>query len=122
MQHSGIPVLIVEDDAMLALDMEMILRDAGYEICAVASKNEKARQAIEKSPPAVALLDYNLRDATSAATANELSRRAIPFAYVTGRPESVRADACAPPARIIAKPYSESQILDVLDALVVAHS
>lgn len=120
MARSDIPVLIVEDDAMLALDLELILRDAGYEICAVASQNAKARQAIERSPPAVALLDYNLGAATSAATASELTRRDIPFAYVTGRPDSVRADALAPPARIIAKPYSRSQILDVLEALVVA--
>ncbi len=120
MANSDIPVLIVEDDPIQALDLEMILREAGYAICAVASQNEKARQAIDESPPGAAILDYNLCEATSAATAKELRRRAIPFAYVTGRPESVRGDAFAPMARIIAKPYSRSQILDALEALVSA--
>ena len=37
MANSDIPVLIVEDDPIQALDLEMILREAGYAICAVAS-------------------------------------------------------------------------------------
>ncbi len=120
MANSDTLVLVVEDDAMLALDLETILREAGYAICAVASENGTAEQAIATSPPAVALLDYNLGGTTSAATAIELRRRDIPFAYVTGRPEAVRADATAPSARIVAKPYSRSQILDALNCLIVA--
>lgn len=121
MANSDIPVLIVEDDPLIALDLELILREAGYQISAIAAQNDTAKEAIAEAPPAAALLDYNLRETTCAATARELRHRGIPFAYVTGRPEFLRCDAAAPSARIVAKPYSKSQILDALNALVVAN-
>ncbi len=110
-------ILLVEDDALLALDLADILVEAGYEVCDPASSNELARRVIERDRPAFALLDYNLGNETSIPTAIELAQREIPFAYVTGRAEAVTKNPLAPCAPVISKPYREEEILRALSTI-----
>ena len=110
-------ILVVEDDAILALDLADILEEAGYEVFYAAPTNDLAQRAIEGRRPMCALLDYNLGLETSVPTALALAQRDIPFAYVTGRPEAVAANPLAPSARVIAKPYRASDILQVIEDL-----
>lgn len=114
MDESRGTVLVVEDDAILALDLTDILEEAGYEVFNSASTNDLARRAIEGRRPMCALLDYNLGQETSVPTALALAQREIPFAYVTGRPDAVAENPLAPSARILAKPYRASDILQMI--------
>lgn len=107
-------ILVVEDDAILALDLADILQEAGYEVFNPVSTNDLAHRAIEARRPSCALLDYNLGPETSVPTAVALALRGIPFAYVTGRPDAVATNPLAPSARIIAKPYRASEILQAI--------
>ncbi|MFZ3585463.1 response regulator [Loktanella sp. DJP18] len=64
-------VLIVEDEAIIAMDLEMILEDLGVEVVGIAMSAEHAVRLAEKHAPDCATMDINIkgdRDGVSAAT------------------------------------------------------
>ncbi len=64
--------LIVEDEIFVALDLERILTDAGYQVAGIAADS---RTALEVAPGcAFAFVDVNLRDG---ATGPEIARRIV---------------------------------------------
>lgn len=91
-------VLIVEDDFLIALDTEDMLRAAGYEDIVVEASPEPAMQAIARKPPDFAILDFNLKSETSAGLARHLQSRNVPFLFVTGKDQrSFPEDLCDAP-------------------------
>lgn len=59
---TGAKVLVVEDQPLLALELCMVLEDAGFEVVGTAHDRDEALQLIETCDPALALIDVNLRD------------------------------------------------------------
>ena len=101
-------VLILEDDAILALDLETIVccwTDAEITSCRSVAQ---AKQALASGCD-LALLDVNVEDGTSYEIAAALKERRLPFAFVSG---SAASDA--PPelhdAAFIPKPYDRRSI------------
>lgn len=103
-----IRVLILEDDAILALDLETIVccwTDARITSCRSLAQ---ARKAL-KSPFDFALIDIEVEDGTSYEFAETLREQNLPFAFVSGsdsteRPETLRDIA------FISKPYDQRAI------------
>lgn len=108
-------ILVVEDDAILALDLEMMLSDAGFQVLGPASSVREALDLIETEYPEFATLDYHLGRETSAAVARCLALRGTPFIYVSGG-DDVEADRTAPRAPIVPKPATAQSILAALRA------
>lgn len=77
-------VLIVEDEALLAIDLASNLTDAGFFVVGPATSVAKALRLIEKTGCDVAVLDVNLRDETSEPVARELRARSTPFLFLSG--------------------------------------
>ena len=61
MNPSQTKVLIVEDEAIVAYDLQNRLRKSGYTVSAIASSGEQALEGIEKTPPDVVLMDIRLQ-------------------------------------------------------------
>lgn len=102
-------LLVVEDELLVALDIESILNDAGLVVLGPASNAAEALKLIASSAPDAALIDANLGGEPVNAVAHALSERGIPFAYVTGYGrESLPADY---PAPIVDKPFDADQLL-----------
>lgn len=80
----GLAVLLVEDQALIAMDAEDALMKLGAASVSAHPSVEAAMSAIVKSPPGFAVLDYSLDGETSGSIASELLRRNIPFLFVTG--------------------------------------
>ena len=111
-------VLVVEDELLVALDIESILSEAGMVVVGPASSAGEALDLIAGSPPDAALLDANLSGEPITAVAQALHERAIPFAYVTGYGrESLPADYQAP---IVTKPFDADQLLAAARKLLAA--
>ena len=96
------PILIVEDEALIALDLYQTLREAGASLLAATS----LREALKMLPYAyvkAAVVDMNLGGTDCSALCIELHRRAIPFLFYTAAPkiEIVRAWPRAP---VVLKP------------------
>jgi CheY-like chemotaxis protein len=82
----GVPgdVLIVEDDAIIALDFEDTVLGFGVKTVRTASTVARALQLIEERAPDFVLLDIGLVREKSFAVAERLDALGIPFAFVTG--------------------------------------
>jgi DNA-binding response OmpR family regulator len=77
-------VLVVEDDALIALDIAHELADAGLEVIGPATSVAKALELVAANGCDVAVLDVNLGKETSAPVASELRKRGTPFIVLSG--------------------------------------
>lgn len=113
-------VMIVEDEMLLALDLEDMLLDAGYTVIGQASDMPQAIALAEKVGGSVdvAIMDVNLARGTNGVeTAAALRQRwNIPSLFVSGNlDERTRAEAQRwQPIGFVGKPYSEREVLSSL--------
>jgi len=112
----GLPadVLIVEDDAIIALDFEDTILGFGVKTVRIAANVAKALELIADRPPEFALLDVSLIREKSFAVAERLEALKIPFAFVTGYGADARLPAAFAAKPRLPKPYST----DALRALL----
>ena len=112
-------VLIVEDEALIAADLEMLLEDNGYEVVSWATNIAEAVRAAEFSRPAIAIVDIQLRGGDDGiALAEDLHRRyATDIIFVTAQadPSTVARARQVPHRAYINKPYSEKILLEALE-------
>jgi CheY-like chemotaxis protein len=77
-------VLVVEDEALIALQIEEALKSSGREVLGPAASVAEAARLIEAAAPQAALLDVNLGTERSYPVADVLRARGTPFAFCTG--------------------------------------
>ena len=108
----GLKVLIVEDAALLALELEHGLSEAGAEVVGCAAEVDEAMGMLDRNIEA-AVLDANLNGASVRPVAEALAARGTPFLFATGYGENRGApEGFGVP--IIRKPYDITQILAAL--------
>jgi DNA-binding response OmpR family regulator len=107
-------VLVVEDEFLIARDIEKMLSDLGIEVVGPASSLQSALYLARNEDLDGAILDVNLGDGIFVTlVADELSERGVPFALAT----SYRLwGTDVPPAGCVklAKPFSVEQLRDVI--------
>ena len=86
-------VLIVEDDALLALDIAQQMSDAGFEVVGPATSVAKALMPVTEVGCDAAVLDVNLGTGTGAPVALELKARGTPFVVLSGYSREQHPDA-----------------------------
>ncbi len=77
-------VLIVEDEMLVAMNIEDMLLDLGHEVAGLASRLEPALSLAREGQFDLAMLDVNLAGETSFPVAAILAGRGIPFLFATG--------------------------------------
>ncbi len=104
-------VLVVEDEPLIAMDLEDLLIGKGYKVVGPYSTAAAALDGLSRALPQTALLDIYLFNGTSFDVARELKRRGIRFAFMTGlvAPDLLPDDLAGSP--IILKPYREKELL-----------
>lgn len=114
----GARVLIVEDAALLAMELEIGLSDAGAQIIGPAYELEEAMALLDQ-PIDAAVLDANLNGYSVKPVAEALLARGVPFVFATGYGEAGGApgDFDAP---VIRKPYDVTQVAAAVAALLQA--
>src|SRR5262249_42354257 len=114
---AGKRLLVVEDEPLVALDMVHHLEEAGAETAAPIGTVKEALQIIESGSFDAALLDGNLRGQKVDEVAATLTRRNIPFLFVSGYgPESLpRAFRSA---AALSKPFSPESLVEAVARLV----
>jgi len=112
----GKRVLMVEDEPLLSMDMEASLLEMGCEVIGPAGTLAKAKQLIAGSGFDAALLDANLAGQSVDELAVILTQGNIPFAFVTGYGREALPGGFRE-ARVLAKPFSKSQLRSVVQAL-----
>lgn len=115
-------ILIVEDDFLVATEMEVALSDAGFAIAGVAASGEDAVALAARQDPDLAVVDIRLAgDRDGVDTALELSRAHgvhCIFATAHSDPDTRARAQAAAPLGWLQKPYTmASLVLEVRDAL-----
>ncbi|MGA7328954.1 MAG: response regulator [Rhodomicrobium sp.] len=77
-------ILVVEDDAILALGIELILKEAGFDVLGPANTVAQALSLMQEKGCDAAVLDVNLLDGTSEPVARRLLDSGTPFVVASG--------------------------------------
>jgi CheY-like chemotaxis protein len=100
-------VLIIEDEPVIAMDLEALLEDLGHNVVFIARTHREALAAIEEHTPGLVLADIRLADGSSGLDAvNEiLTFCQVPVVFITAYPEQLLTGERPEPAFLIVKPY-----------------
>ena len=113
----GLRLLVVEDEPLIALDIAGTLQRAGADVSRPVGTEEEALQALESGAFDGAVLDANLHGLPVDNIAAALTRRNIPFVFVTGYGQ-VGLPASFRHTPVVAKPFNDRQLLDALVGLM----
>lgn len=107
-------ILVVEDESIIALDLQNILQNSGFEVCCVVSSGEESIHVARQVRPDVVLMDVKLKgNMTGIEAAQEIHKRLdIPVIYLTafGDESTVRDALTHRDFAYIRKPFEESEI------------
>jgi len=113
---SGLNVLLVENNLIIAMDGEDILRRLGADVATAPSVAE-AMEILAGQSFDLALLDVNLGDETSFGIADRLAAEGVPFAFATGYGEGIAQANSHSDALVLQKPYTMDGVTDTLARL-----
>ncbi|MGN6122297.1 MAG: response regulator [Sphingomonas oligoaromativorans] len=105
-------VLIIEDEPIIAMDLETIVRDLGHGVTGVAvTRDEAVTQAMARRPGLV-LADIQLADDSSGidAVKDILAQFEVPEIYITAFPERLLTGERPEPTFLITKPFQRSTV------------
>ena len=104
---ASVRILVIEDEAIIALDVADIVRNAGHEVVGIAATEKTAVELAKKHSPHLVLADIQLRGADSGISAvNEIMKAmTVPVIFVTGFPERLLTGKRVEPAFVISKPF-----------------
>ena len=106
-------IMVIEDEAIIALDLQTIIAEMGHGITGVAATHKDAVRLAKLERPDLILSDIQLADGSSGIDAvNEILKAAVdtPVIFITAFPERLLTGDRPEPAFVITKPYSEEQI------------
>lgn len=102
-------IMVVEDEALVAMLVEDALLDAGFEVLGPAATVEEAMALLAQERPDAVVLDLNLAGETSTPVADELAARGIPYVIATGYGASGLPSGHQD-AMVLAKPYDPAEL------------
>jgi DNA-directed RNA polymerase specialized sigma24 family protein len=105
-------VLIIEDEPMIAMDLESIVEGLGHRVTGVARTRDEALKAVSKEKPGLVLADIQLADGSSGLDAvNEmLGSFEVPVIFITAYPDRLLTGERPEPAFLITKPYQPDTV------------
>ncbi|MEP7315760.1 MAG: response regulator [Sphingomicrobium sp.] len=105
-------VLIIEDEPIIAMDIEMIVRDLGHNVTGVAVTRTEAIAQARQSPPTLVLADIQLADDSSGidAVKDILAEFSVPVIFITAFPERLLTGSRPEPTFLITKPFQRATV------------
>ena len=115
---TGLKVLLVEDQMLIAFDAQAMLEDAGASQVETFADAASALHFLQTTRPDMAVLDVNLASGTSYPTAEQLLELGLPFIFATGYGEDAVISPRFRDVHVVRKPYTAASLLDgVMKAL-----
>ena len=106
-------VLIIEDEAIIAMDLEAIVGEMGHRVTGIARTEAGALDLHASETPDLILSDIQLADNSSGVDAvNKILEKSpdVPVIFITAFPEHLLTGEGPEPAFLISKPYTEEQV------------
>ncbi len=115
---SGARILIVEDDAIQALDLVTSLTEAGASILGPFASLDQASDLVSPTACDAAILDLRLRERNATTLARKLLQETIPFIVYTGYPDSAFFTSDWPGYEMVTKPAETQFLIGRVAALI----
>ncbi|WP_298673029.1 response regulator [uncultured Sphingomonas sp.] len=105
-------VLIIEDEPIIAMDVETIVRDLGHDVTGVAVTRDEAVALAMEDRPGLVLADIQLADDSSGidAVKDILAEFRVPVIFITAFPERLLTGERPEPTFLITKPFQRSTV------------
>lgn len=120
-----IRILIVEDEGLIARDIEDMVRSVGYEICGIAGTGEEAVEKAETTHPDLILMDIILRGEMDGVEAAEKIREesSIPVIYLTAHTDddTLQRAKLTEPLGYTLKPVEQKELITVIEMALYKH-
>jgi CheY-like chemotaxis protein len=109
-------VLIIEDEPLIALDIQTLVEQLGHDVATIARTHTEAVRAALNRRPGLILADIQLADGSSGLDAvNEiLGTQEVPVIFITAFPERFLTGQAPEPAFLITKPFSADSVKAVI--------
>ena len=111
---AGLRLLLVEDEAMVAMLIEAMLEELGCREAEWATSVKAALRAVDRDEFDGALLDVNLRGEPVYPVAELLAGRRLPFIFVTGYGRTADPLGRFSDAAVLKKPFDSTQLARML--------
>lgn len=114
----GRRILVVEDELLVAMEVEDVLQEQGCEVLPGASTVKDALARIEEYRPDLVILDRNLDGERTSKVAEELNRTRVPFIVMTGYVNGVADEPAMVGAPCIQKPWTAAELIRQLQQML----
>lgn len=108
-------VLIVEDEALLAMELESLVEDAGHSVVGWATSSAEARAMVDTLEADIAFVDVHLTDGPTGVGVAEYiaSKKCSMVVFMTANPKRIPESFCGA-VGVIAKPYTMNGLMAAL--------
>jgi len=116
MPHFPLRVLIVEDEALLAMDIEAMIEDSGHEVIGEAASLDEVRALAAMAGPDVAFVDIQLAEGSNGLDVAAFIRRHwtdTAIVFVTANPKKIPEDFAGAHG-VIPKPFSRAGLTSAM--------
>jgi len=115
-QQIAAKVMIIEDEPLIALDIETLVTDIGHTVVGIARTRQEAVAMAARTPPELVLADIQLADGSSGIDAvnDILGKINVPVIFITAYPERLLTGARAEPTFLITKPFKPEMVKAVI--------
>jgi DNA-directed RNA polymerase specialized sigma24 family protein len=109
-------VIIIEDEPLIALDLERLVTDLGHRVLKIVRTEGQAIEAVERMRPGLVLADIHLADGSSGLDAvNKILRTvSVPVIFVTAYPQLLLTGVRPEPTFLITKPFHPDNVKAVI--------
>jgi CheY-like chemotaxis protein len=112
-------VLVIEDDALIALLLSELLAGMGHDVCAMAATEAEAVSAATRYDPDLMIVDARLGRGSGVSAVEEILRAGpLAHVFITGDVETVRVRK--PHAVVVRKPFREADLARAIDMALAA--
>ena len=111
-RESATSVLIIEDEPLISMQLEDLVRSLGHEICGTAATRTQAQEVVAERTPGLVLADIQLADGSSGLDAVDdiLAIGSVPVIFITAYPERLLTGDRPEPTYLVTKPFQESTV------------
>lgn len=111
-RESATSVLIIEDEPLISMQLEDLVRGLGHDICGTAATRTQAQEVVAEKTPGLVLADIQLADGSSGLDAVDdiLSIGSVPVIFITAYPERLLTGDRPEPTYLVTKPFQEATV------------
>lgn len=111
-REAATSVLIIEDEPLISMQLEDLVRSLGHDICGTAATRTQAQEIVAERTPGLVLADIQLADGSSGLDAVDdiLAIDSVPVIFITAYPERLLTGDRPEPTYLVAKPFQEDTV------------